>query len=98
MSTNKANIYKLYSELHHYYQADNYSFNIENIMLVTYTIGTIKGSSSLYPAKQAHSLFFYYSNPFLQKQLLNRDAPLHILFNACSVNILIGYSLIMQQK
>lgn len=64
MSTNKANIYKLYSELHHYYQAIIIPFNIENIMLVTYTIGTIKGL--LYISETSPFTFLYYSNPFLQ--------------------------------
>ena len=42
MSTNKANIYKLYSKLNNYYQPIIVAFNIENIMLITYIVSTIK--------------------------------------------------------
>ena len=64
MSTNKANIHKLNSEFNHYYQTIVIAFDIENIVLITYTINAIKRFLNI--GKTGPLASFHNGSPFLQ--------------------------------
>ena len=67
MSTNKANIHKLNSEFNHYYQTIVIAFDIENIVLITYTINAIKRFLNI--GKTGSLASFHNGSPFLQSDL-----------------------------